>query len=719
MIKRLTTAERQAKPTNNNPVTIQKVSAELDSTTPANSKANSMADKAHTPLRDASLFFKTLLKGATPEMGVLVLCKTEKVRQGIYDPTDIQAIAQDSVDNNCAYYKTALMNPSYFAEKAEAGKHHAMGGKKEAQFIFALQLDVDCNKPGYLKREAAITVLREMEKPPTIIVNSKGQAGGLHAYWCLTEPFDVRDPGELARAQIVQTSLRNEVHRLLMESGSPCSDDEGGVKRYLDDAQTVYRALRPAGSSRGLAQVSLELCKDSIRYDLDELMYDEVESRTVATSDMAMPSDAHYGEGDPGTDFMRSDHGVSELMLAMEDENYTFQRVDGHWSWKHPDSESENDCSGTLGIKSKQGNYLLTSFSPNTPFSNTGESITIFQAMADFKFDGDLRATASWLRAEGFGEQQDEVDDAMFAALEASMQNLVTPESGLDPDLDTILNNVKSKTPADLFYTKNFRGYEVGPGLLTLIGAPPGMGKTALQMQHAFEVAKTRPELRVVIANGEMTRETLLRRELTRRAGVSTRDMRHNPESIGPQEWARLESHARELTSNLENIELICNCRKFDVLKKHLLKGPPGFLVLDYIQLFGNTSEQARVAINGVIAGIKELTYEGWAVAAISATKRGKDGDHDQKELSLSSFKESGELEFQADAAYILTRNGDYGTLKCVKNRNDEMTHLEFAVNLALMEFRQIEPENRIKNQVKAGSCGAGSNPFAGMGVSQ
>ena len=85
---------------------------------------------------------------------------------------------------------------------------------------------------------------------------------------------------------------------------------------------------------------------------------------------------------------------------------------------------------------------------------------------------------------------------------------------------------------------------------------------------------------------------------------------------------------------------------------------PPGLVIVDYLQKFAPADKDVRQGVGEVVSGMRMLAKAGWAVLCLSSTARNKDGKHDSKSLSLSSFKESGEIEFNADSAYVLVDNG-------------------------------------------------------------
>lgn len=72
------------------------------------------------------------------------------------------------------------------------------------------------------------------------------------------------------------------------------------------------------------------------------------------------------------------------------------------------------------------------------------------------------------------------------------------------------------------------RGIEIGPGLLTLIGAPPGRGKTALVMHAAFEAVQHESGLRAVVASLEVSETTLIKRRIAKEIGAKFESIRFN-----------------------------------------------------------------------------------------------------------------------------------------------------------------------------------------------
>ncbi len=109
--------------------------------------------------------------------------------------------------------------------------------------------------------------------------------------------------------------------------------------------------------------------------------------------------------------------------------------------------------------------------------------------------------------------------------------------------------------------------------------------------------------------------------------------------------------------------------------------GQGGLIVLDYIQRIqppgvANGGDK-RGSVDACMDYLRQFASVGVAVIVVSAVGRSKDkqGRNSYKDgLNLASFRESSELEFGADSAFILSPDseGDGVTLKHLKDRYGE-----------------------------------------------
>lgn len=243
-------------------------------------------------------------------------------------------------------------------------------------------------------------------------------------------------------------------------------------------------------------------------------------------------------------------------------------------------------------------------------------------------------------------------------------------------------------------------GVEIGPGLITVIGAGPGAGKTAFASQAAFGALDLDKSVTLTIANAEMTFDTLIGREIARRTSISTKSIRcadlNNSEK---EQFARVSDDLRAVMSRIRWIHPPYTTMAL----KELLGKQPGILICDYLQKFCPHGVDVRSGIAEVMSTLRELATAGWGVIALSATSRSttKTGSgHDGASLTMASFKDSAEIEFNADAAYLLRNLGECDgkpwlreiQLSCVKNRHGELEDRELFFNAAGMRFEAKNP---------------------------
>lgn len=220
---------------------------------------------------------------------------------------------------------------------------------------------------------------------------------------------------------------------------------------------------------------------------------------------------------------------------------------------------------------------------------------------------------------------------------------------------------------------------EVGPKLVTLFGGSPGAGKTAFTMQLAVDGLRLNPDLRVVCCNIEMPAAVLLDRQLARLSGVGAEAIRYR----------RLDgSHADRLDHGMNTLETIADrlCfvkPPFDLANVAATADEFGgrLLVLDYIQRIPPPGQHndRRGSVDATMNYLRQFADAGVAVLVVAAVARQKDSkgrsSYGGDALTLASFRESSELEFGADDAFILSpdeKTPGVVTLRHLKARHTE-----------------------------------------------
>ena len=235
---------------------------------------------------------------------------------------------------------------------------------------------------------------------------------------------------------------------------------------------------------------------------------------------------------------------------------------------------------------------------------------------------------------------------------------------------------------------------EIGPGLVTLFGGPPGAGKTAFIMQSIVDALRLTPTLRALVCNVEMSPSVLLDRQLARLSGIDAETIRRRQLDA---------SHAERLDQGLATLEGIaerlCFVRPpFDLA--NVAAAADAFradlIVLDYIQRIRPPGEHGdrRGSVDAAMDYLRQFADAGVAVLVVAAVARQKDtkgrSSYAGDALTLASFRESSELEFGADDAFILApdaKDAERVTLKHLKARHSEPRDIVLRFNRRHQSF--------------------------------
>jgi replicative DNA helicase len=222
---------------------------------------------------------------------------------------------------------------------------------------------------------------------------------------------------------------------------------------------------------------------------------------------------------------------------------------------------------------------------------------------------------------------------------------------------------------------------------LIVLAGRPGMGKTALATNIAYNVAKAyraadpTPDGRIEAANGgivgffslEMSAEQLATRIIAEQTSIASYRIRRG--EIEPSDFDRIAEAAREMeivpfyideTGGLSIAALAARARR--------LKRQRGLdlIVVDYIQLLAGSS---RKAAEGRVQEVTEITTNLKALAkelavpiiALSQLSRQVES-RDDKRPQLSDLRESGSIEQDADVVIFVFREEYY-----VKNKEPRL----------------------------------------------
>jgi replicative DNA helicase len=203
-----------------------------------------------------------------------------------------------------------------------------------------------------------------------------------------------------------------------------------------------------------------------------------------------------------------------------------------------------------------------------------------------------------------------------------------------------------------------FDHVEVGPGRIVLIGGAPGAGKTCLIMQMVFDALILDPALRAVVANVEMSPSRLLDRQLARLSGVPLTAIRRR--QVVLDDYGKLRNGITRIGQVVPRLGFVKAPYTLDRVAEAADDHAADLIVLDYLQRFTTPGKFTgmREKINAVMDIARRTADAGIGILAAAALTRSRDGkgrsSYDGRHLSLASFRESSELEYGADDAFLL-----------------------------------------------------------------
>ena len=279
--------------------------------------------------------------------------------------------------------------------------------------------------------------------------------------------------------------------------------------------------------------------------------------------------------------------------------------------------------------------------------------------------------------AEGYGEIQDvqafadKVEHALFEITSnaaedtnASMRTIIEESLREIDEAALSKNGVVGVATGFLRWDRMTTGMRDGE--LHVLAARPGMGKTALAVDAALNVAKTGDG--VQIFSPEMRRHLLGMRMISSEARIDLQNIRRG--ALTEDEMRHLKATAPDLAGlplhvddgsapTLLKIRATVR-RKDSELRREGKK--LRLLVVDYVQLMeGEHIDQGREReVSALSRGLKKIATDfGVPVLALSQLNRGVESRSDKRPL-LSDLRESGAIEQDADVVTFIFRDEYY-----------------------------------------------------------
>ena len=274
--------------------------------------------------------------------------------------------------------------------------------------------------------------------------------------------------------------------------------------------------------------------------------------------------------------------------------------------------------------------------------------------------------------------------------------NFITGESLFAEWRDNVLTG-----PGPVVFPHSLPVPEISPGKVILIGGAPGAGKTALVMACVIEALRHTPALRVLVANVEMSPAALLDRQLARLSGIEAEVIRHR--RFSQEHTGRLGAGLATLEAFVERLAFLEP--PFDLANVANAADSHGadVIVLDYLQRImppGDVAD-ARLRVNATMDMLRRFAAAGCAVLTLSAVGRSRDAagrsTYAAGAMSLASFRDSGELEYGADDAFLLAPRDEADTdvvrLSHLKCRHGATRTIDLLFDRAHQAFTLIADE--------------------------
>ncbi|HEY9691215.1 MAG TPA: replicative DNA helicase [Oculatellaceae cyanobacterium] len=240
---------------------------------------------------------------------------------------------------------------------------------------------------------------------------------------------------------------------------------------------------------------------------------------------------------------------------------------------------------------------------------------------------------------------------------------------------------------------------------LIIIAARPSMGKTALSLNIAYNIAAAH-RLPVAVFSLEMSKEQLVQRLLASEAGIESNRLRSG--RISQNEWEPLSQAVGMLselpifiddTANMAVMQMRSQARRLQAESN----GKLGIILLDYLQLMEGGSDNRVQELSKITRSLKGLARElNVPVIALSQLSRGVEARTNKRPM-MSDLRESGSIEQDADLIMMIYRDAYYNPdtpdrditeLIIAKHRNGPTGTIKLLFDPQFTKFRNLARSN-------------------------
>jgi replicative DNA helicase len=303
--------------------------------------------------------------------------------------------------------------------------------------------------------------------------------------------------------------------------------------------------------------------------------------------------------------------------------------------------------------------------------ANAGHYARIVREMATLRGLINAGSEVSRLGWERPGDAPDLVDRAEQIVFELSQSRVSTEFSHIEALLKESFERITQLYEAGEEITgvpSGFRDIDrltsgFQPGNLIIVAARPSMGKSALGLCMAANIA-IRHQLPVALFTLEMSKAEVTQRLMCSEAKVESQRLRSG--KLAPDDWPRLTAACDKLakapiyvddTGSITMMEIRSKARRLKSKEPTL-----GLIVVDYLQLMtsGSNVESRVQEVSLISRNLKVLARDlEVPILAMSQLSRAVEQRHDKRPI-LSDLRESGSIEQDADLVAFIYRDEYY-----------------------------------------------------------
>ena len=240
-------------------------------------------------------------------------------------------------------------------------------------------------------------------------------------------------------------------------------------------------------------------------------------------------------------------------------------------------------------------------------------------------------------------------------------------------------------------------------GEVTVIGARPSVGKSALALQIVKAVA--RQGFRVGYFNLEMLDQQIYERLVCGESGISLQRLKRATQFLGDEK-----EKFDNANDSLAKMDIRISSGSFSVseIKAESRHQNYNLIVIDYLQLIrSDRSAERRIEVGMISRQIKELAME-LDVPIIVLSQLSRKSEYTQdKEPNMTDLRESGDIEQDASTIILMWNLSDdfrdFKGLKVDKNRQGKLISIPLEFDGDYMSFKTIKDKTveDIKSKIK------------------